>query len=263
MKGVVDKGSGTPIVLIPGLQGRWEWTSPAVDALAKHHRVITFSLCDERTSQFPCDPQRGFENYLEQVDQVMRQARIERAVIAGVSYSGLIATEFAARHPDRVSALVLVNALHPSFEPTEQQRRYLNAPILTSPLFLASGPQRYRPEMVAAMPSLIERLKFALSAGVRVLMAPANPSRMARRVAWAKSHRFADPRSVKAPVLLVTGEPELDRVVPVDLTRRYLDEFTKAEHVVVRQTGHLGMATRPDAFADVLERFVNGLSVPA
>ena len=53
---MIDRGNGTPIVLIPGLQGRWEWMRPAVDALARHHRVITFSLCDERRSPFPCDP---------------------------------------------------------------------------------------------------------------------------------------------------------------------------------------------------------------
>ena len=255
---MVDRGSGTPIVLIPGLQGRWEWTSPAVDALAKHNRAITFSLCDERSSSFPCDPQRGFENYLDQIDRAFTQARIERAVIVGVSYGGLIATEFAARNPERVSALVLVNALHSSWEPTDQQRRYLSAPILTSPMFVATGPQRWRPEMVAAMPSLMERLKFTLAAGARVLMAPANPSRMARRIAWAKSHRFADPRAVTAPVLLVTGEPGLDRVVPVDVSRRYLDDLHGAEYVVLKGTGHIGILTKPEAFVGVLERFVNG-----
>ena len=65
MNGIVDTGSGTPIVLIPGLQGRWEWMRPTVDALAKHHRVITFSLCDERTSPFPCNDAKAFENYIE------------------------------------------------------------------------------------------------------------------------------------------------------------------------------------------------------
>ena len=34
MNGIVDKGHGTPIVLIPGVQGRWEWMRPTVDALA-------------------------------------------------------------------------------------------------------------------------------------------------------------------------------------------------------------------------------------
>ena len=260
---MVDCGTGIPIVLIPGLQGRWEWARPAVSALSKHHRVITFSLCDERTSPFSCDLGRGFENYLDQVDQVLKQAQVERAVIAGVSYGGLIATEFAARNPGRVSALVLVNALHASWEPNEQQRRYLQAPILMSPMFVATAPQRSRPEMVAALPSIGARLKFALTTGARVLMAPANPSRMARRIAWAKSHHFADPRAVKSPVLLVTGEPDLDRIVPVDVTRRYLSEFDEAEHIVLKRTGHLGMVTRPDAFAGVLERFVNGVRLPA
>ena len=250
-------------MLIPGLQGRWEWMRPAVDALSKHNRVITFSLCDERSSPFPCDPSRGFDNYLDQLDQAFERAGIDRAVIAGVSYGGLIATEYAARHPERVQALALVNALHSSWEPNEQQRRYLDSPVLLSPMFVATAPQRNRPEMVAAFPSIGSRLKFALTTGARVLMAPANPSRMARRIAWAKAHQFGDPHAVKAPVLVVTGEAELDRIVPVDVTRRYLDEFDEAEHVVLKRTGHLGLVTRPDAFASVLERFVNGARLSA
>ena len=250
-------------MLIPGLQGRWEWMRPAVSALAKHQRVITFSLCDERRSRFACDPSRGFENYLDQLDRVFERARIDRAVIAGVSYGGLIATEYAARHPERVQALALVNALHSSWEPNDQQRRYLNSPILLSPMFVATAPQRNRPEMLAAFPTIGSRLKFALTTGARVLMSPASPSRMARRIAWARAHHFADPHSVKAPVLLLTGEAELDRIVPVDVTKRYLNEFDAAEHVVLQRTGHLGLVTRPDAFAGVLERFVNGVRIPA
>jgi pimeloyl-ACP methyl ester carboxylesterase len=68
---------------------------------------------------------------------------------------------------------------------------------------------------------------------------------------------------VKAPALVVTGEPGLDRVVPVDVSRRYLDDLEKAEHVVLKRTGHIGLVTRPDAFAGVLERFVNGVRLSA
>src|SRR4029434_8682677 len=107
--GMCIKGSGIPIVLIPGLQGRWEWMRPAVDALARRHRVITFSLCDERTSPFPCDPEKAFENYIDQVDLALDRAGVDRAVIAGVSFGGLIATEYAARRQRRVQGLVLAN----------------------------------------------------------------------------------------------------------------------------------------------------------
>ena len=41
---IIDRGSGPPLVLIPGLQGRWEYLRPAVDALSAFFRVLTFSL---------------------------------------------------------------------------------------------------------------------------------------------------------------------------------------------------------------------------
>ena len=35
---IIDRGSGPPLVLIPGLQGRWEYLRPAVDALSVYER---------------------------------------------------------------------------------------------------------------------------------------------------------------------------------------------------------------------------------
>ncbi|MEO7156210.1 MAG: alpha/beta hydrolase [Vicinamibacterales bacterium] len=259
----MDSGAGTPIVLIPGLQGRWEWMRPAVAALSRRHRVITFSLCDERTSPFPCDPERAFENYISQVELALQRARVDRAVIAGVSYGGLIAAEFAARYPDRVSGLVLASALHSSWQPDANQQRFLKAPLLTVPMFLAGAAARVRAELGAALPAFGDRLRFTVVQGARVVLAPTSPLRMARRIAWAGTHRFADLRLVRSPALIVTGEAGLDRVVPVNITRRYLDDVAGAEHVVLERTGHNGLVTRPDAFAGVVERFMDGGRISA
>jgi 3-oxoadipate enol-lactonase len=263
MNGIVDKGHGTPIVLIPGLQGRWEWMRPTVNALARQHRVITFSLCDERTSPFPCDEAKAFDNYVEQVDLALDRVQVDKAVIAGVSYGGLIATEFAARRPERVQGLVLANALHKTWHPNAQQRRFIRSPRLMSPVFVATAPTRMRPEMTASFPSLLSRLKFSATFGLSVMFALASPVKMARRIEWAARHHFSDCTGINAPALIVTGEPELDRVVPVDVTRRYLDEFPSAKHVVLKRTGHNGLVTRPDEFADVLTRFVDGVRLSA
>jgi pimeloyl-ACP methyl ester carboxylesterase len=260
---MIDVGTGTPIVLIPGLQGRWEWMRSAVDALARHNRVISFSLCDERTSPFPCDPKRAFENYIEQVDAALDRAGVDRAVIAGVSYGGLIASEYAARRSQRVQGLVLVNALHSSWQPDPRQQSYVNSPMRSVPMFLAGAAGRARAELLAALPTLAARMRFTVVQGTRVVLAPGSPAKMARRIAWAQAHRFGDVRGVDTPTLLVTGEPELDKVVPVDVTRRYLNDFAHAEHVVLERTGHNGIITRPDAFAGLLEGFMNGVRLSA
>lgn len=256
---MIDHGAGTPIVLIPGLQGRWEWMRPTVDALAKHCRVITFSLCDERTSPFPCEPAKAFDNYIEQVELALERAGVDQAIIAGVSYGGLIASEFAARRPQRVAGLVLASALHKTWRPDRRQQRFLRAPRLMSPLFVATAPGRMNPEVAAAIPKMSDRWRFKAMQGARVALALASPWKMARRVAWATEHHYADPHSVKPPTLIVTGEPGLDRVVPVEVTRRYLEDFEAAQHVVLKHTGHIGLVTRPNAFAGVIGRFVDGV----
>jgi len=260
---MIDIGSGTPIVLIPGLQGRWEWMRPAVEALAKHHRVISFSLCDERTSPFPCDPAKAFDNYVAQVGAAMDRAGLTQAAIVGVSYGGLIAAEFSAHHPERVSSLVLASALHSGWQPNAQQRRFLSAPRLMSPLFAATAPGRMNPEVAAAIPRIGPRLRFMAGQGVRIALAPASPSRMARRVEWASAHRFADPRSIRARTLVMTGEAALDQVVPVTVTEQYMSELQSAQRVVLERTGHIGLVTRPRQFAEILGRFVDGSRIPA
>ena len=46
-------GSGPPLVLVPGMQGRWEWMAATVTELAKRFTVVTYSLCGEPGSRTP------------------------------------------------------------------------------------------------------------------------------------------------------------------------------------------------------------------
>ena len=44
---MIDAGSGPPVIVIPGVQGRWEWMAPALHALQQHCRVVSYSLCGD------------------------------------------------------------------------------------------------------------------------------------------------------------------------------------------------------------------------
>ena len=72
---VIESGNGPPLVLVPGLQGRWEYMQPGVDELARSFRVITFSLCGEPTSGLALDPARGLDNYVHQITQALEKSR--------------------------------------------------------------------------------------------------------------------------------------------------------------------------------------------
>jgi pimeloyl-ACP methyl ester carboxylesterase len=254
---IVDAGQGAPIVLVPGIQGRWEWMKPAVDALSRRARVITFSLADEPTAAGSFDPASGFSSYVRQVIEALDLAHVGRAVVCGVSYGGLIAAAVAARHPERVSALVLDSAVPPAWRPDARVRFYLRAPRLLSPLFYAAS-LRLFPEFVAASPGKIAAVVSALWHGANALRHPFSPGRMARRVRLLEGLDLRDELTrVNIPTLVLTGERSLDRVVPVEMTAEYLTLWPHARAVTLPRTGHLGVVTKPGLFADTVMAFVN------
>ena len=252
---IVDVGSGAPVVVIPGIQGRWEWMKPAIDALARRCRAITFSLADEPTCEAQFDLEAGFDCYVEQVREALDQAGVQRAAICGVSYGGLIAAAFVARYPDRARALVLVSALPPSWAPDARVRFYLRAPRLLMPLFMVASVRMYR-EIATAHPGVRAGVREAVRHGWTVITHMFHPGRMARRVRLLTAASLDAVSGVRVPTLVITGDPDLDRVVPVRATREYLRLFPHARVATVERTGHLGLITRPELFAGIVGRFV-------
>ena len=247
-------------MLIPGIQGRWEWMGPAVEALARRCRVITFSLADEPTCGAPFDGATGFACYVRQIGEALDAAGLERATICGVSYGGLIAAAFAAEYPERTAALILVSALPPTWSPDSRARFYLRAPRLLSPLFCVASVRMYH-EIAAASDGRAAAIRLSLSHLVTVLRHLFSPARMARRISLLSTVNLTGGvRRSDRPTLVVTGDPALDRVVPVRLTLEYLTLIPHARSATLSRTGHIGLITRPEAFANLVAPFAAAAS---
>ncbi len=247
---IVDRGHGDPVVLVPGIQGRWEWMAACVDALAEGGRAVSCSLPGEPGSGFRLRADRGFGVHVEWLDAVLDAAGIESAVLCGVSYGGWISVTYAAERPRRVRGLVLASAPGPRFTPDSRQQYYVRAPRLLLPAFLVTMRQRMKPEVKRALPDPGERRRFLRGQLAVMARARISPGLMARRIRVALGHDFAAAaRRVHAPTLIVTGEEALDRVVPVRSTREYLEAIPGARAHVLKDTGHLGCMTRPREFA--------------
>jgi pimeloyl-ACP methyl ester carboxylesterase len=252
-----DHGTGPPLIVVPGVQGRWEWMTPALRELQKRCRTVTYTLCGDIGSGMRLDPELGFDNYVRQLDSVFERTGLEQAALCGVSYGGFIALRYAALRPDRVSRLILVSAPAPGWAPSERQRRHIERPWISAPRFVITSPLRVWPEIRAAYDTWPERLMFTARHGARVASAPMIPPLMAARVRLQQSLDFGpDCALVKAPTLIVTGEDALDFVVPADVTRRYLTLIPGAQYVKIERSGHIGMLTRSARFAEIVSGFL-------
>ena len=85
-----EKGAGAAIIVVPGIQGRWEWMAPAIDALSVRFRVHTFSLQASTARSV-------FDDSDARIDAILDGGRLRDAAIVGVSFGGLIAARYAAR----------------------------------------------------------------------------------------------------------------------------------------------------------------------
>src|SRR6187402_673958 len=90
---VVSRGDGPPLILVPGIQGRWEWMEPAILALSRHFRVLTFSLHDVGGGDF-------FDAWMAKIDRLVDLTGHPRVTLVGVSFGGVIAVRYAAAHPN-------------------------------------------------------------------------------------------------------------------------------------------------------------------
>ena len=254
---IVERGRGAPLVVIPGIQGRWEYVRPTVEALAAFFHVITFSLGDEPTARWALDPSRGMDAFADQVEAALDSRGIRTAPICGVSFGGLIALRFAARDPDRASAVIMASTPGPTWRLKRRHELYTRLPRLLGPLFFAESPWRLKRELAATLPDRGARLRFARLYVRTAIEAPLSVSRMAARARLVSSHdREADAASLSCPTLIIHGEPLLDHVVDAGGTLDYVPLIRGARAEVLEGTGHLGSLIRPQEFAALLRRFL-------
>ena len=256
---MIDVGSGPPLLVIPGIQGRWEWMRPAIDTLSREFRVITASLPGEPGVAMRFDESTSFDAFVTYIDGLLDAAGVREATVCGVSFGGLIALRYAAQRPRRVRALILVSTPGPGWKLNPKLAVYAQRPFLNSPLFALGAVQRYYRELCEVRTGWWNRFSTSATVAWRVARAPAMPHRMSRRARLAERQDFAaDCAAIKAPTLVVAGERDLDQVVPYDDTMRYVTLIAGARSRLFERTGHLGTVLAPHHFAAIVSGFLHG-----
>ena len=221
-------GAGPPVVLVHGLAGSSRWWQRNIEALARQFRVYVIDLIGFGKSQ----GRHAFalNEAAEHLAAWMDQLGIERAHLIGHSMGGVIAIDFAAQFPERVSRLVLVDAATFSFEHTLLENMIGLAKTLWY-LPFSFLPVLFTDAYRAGPLTLWQAGRELLTTDVRATL-----SRM------------------EGPVLIVWGEQ--DAVVPVEIGERLHHELPRAEFVVLERAGHTPMWDRADAFNDAVVRFL-------
>jgi pimeloyl-ACP methyl ester carboxylesterase len=100
-------GNGPSLLMIHGTGGGFDQGLTFAEAIMRRgHRIISPSRFGYLRSAFPADP--SSENQADAFVRLLDHLGIDRLPVAGGSAGALSAAQFALRHPDRCSGLVLL-----------------------------------------------------------------------------------------------------------------------------------------------------------
>lgn len=253
------KGSGTPVVLIHGfLVSHYAWRH-VIPHLTAEHDVIAFDLpgFGESDRPTPADFRYDATGYMETVVAVLDALGLERAALVGHAIGGAIALVTAARRPERVTRLAVVDPLvYPFKLPPEVLPLLVPGvgPILFRTLYTRGLVRRYFRNDLYRDPALVtdewvdyvwERLNRP--GGFEAAHAVVSSSSDPRPIEEAL-------RAVRAPALIVWGAD--DRLFPVAHAHRLAAELPGSELALLADCGHAPPEERPDELARVLAPFL-------
>jgi pimeloyl-ACP methyl ester carboxylesterase len=254
-----DEGSGPPLLLVHGTGSSLYTWDGWVKALSSRYRVIRldtpgFGL----TGPHPSGDYR-ISTYADVLDHFVRAIGVDRFALAGNSLGGDIAWNYAVAHPDKVSALILIDSAG--------YRHEGSAPIVFTlarmpviPALLAKmDPTRlvertlkdcYGDESKVT-PALVEHYtQMSLRAG--------NRAAFSARVQTPYEDHTASLGGLKIPVLVMWGAR--DRLLPVAWAERFRTAVPGSQLKIYEDLGHVPMEEDPARTSADAAAFLAGLT---
>jgi 3-oxoadipate enol-lactonase len=248
--GYDDRGTGPALVLLhPFPLTRTTWAGLA-EALAAHRRVIAVDARGFGDS--PLAGAYAIADLADDLAALLDGLAIPRAIVLGMSMGGYAALAFAARHRDRLSALVLADTRAAADSAEARAGRATALATLAE-----AGPTAY---LAASLPRLLSpHAPPALVAYVRA-RAETRPASLRAGIEALRDRpdRSAELGAIDCPTLVLCGAE--DQVTPAAEMRQIAAAIAGARFVPLAGAGHLSHVEAPGAFLDTVTAFVGTLA---
>jgi pimeloyl-ACP methyl ester carboxylesterase len=261
-------GEGDPLICLPGGPMQASAYLDDLGGLSTHRRLVLLDLRGTGDSATPADPASyRCDRQVADVEALRAHLRLDRIDLLGHSAGGTLAVLYAARHPDRVGRLVLINPspLVVGLEVTDADRREIAELRRGEPWFpdafaaferiWSGGATTADWEAIAPFRrgrwDDVNRAHHASEAGLRNADAAASYYADGALDPAATRSALA---SLRAPVLLVVGE--YDVALPPKRAAEYAGLFGRAELAVQPGAGHVPWLDDPAWFTQTVAGFL-------
>ncbi len=249
-----EAGTGTPLVLLHGFpfdQSVWQFQQTE---LSWKFRVITPDLRGHGRSPGFTGP-TSIDRLADDVIAFLDQAQIQEPVIlGGLSMGGYIALSLAARYPERLAALLLIDTRAGADSAEAAQNRLnlatrIDAEQSSQPVVEGFLPRLFAPATYVEQPDIVDK--------VRMLMQNTSPLTLSTclRAMADRPDRTADLARISVPTLVIVGEE--DPISPPQEAQEIARSIPRGEVKVIPRAGHLACLENPEAVNAAIHMFLD------
>lgn len=249
-------GRGNPIVLIHGLGGNiFSWRGN-ISALAQEHQVWALDLPGFGSSDKPGNWDYSLAHQAQFVNDFLQHFGITQATVIGNSMGGGIALELAARFPERVARLVLIDSVAYLQVKIPFWADWLSRTPLAWPLSKFFTPRfGALKKILQGLYAQPDRVSDEVTWGYYYPLSM--PGHLQASLAMLRTLRFSiSPqrlRQIRQPALLIWGAR--DRLIPPSQGVRLAHDLPRARLVLVPDAGHMPNEERPQVVNRLIGQF--------
>ena len=261
-----QQGSGAPaVILLHGFgASTFSWRE-VMDPFSDLGLVIAYDRpafgLTERPLEWEGENPYSQEGNINLLLGLMEAKDVDQAVLVGNSAGGTLATAFTLIYPEKVLALIEVDAAIYQTRPDSALLDWLfNTPQVdrVGPLIarrLAGGQGEAFIESAWYDPSKLDENPEIL-AGYRKPLQAENWDRALWEHTQAADPPGLDERlsEISVPTLVISGDD--DQIVPVESSVRLAEDIPGAQLVILENCGHLPQEECPEAFMNAVEDFL-------
>lgn len=262
-------GRGDPIVVVHGGPGMdHSYLLPGMNVLADSHRVIYYDQRGGGRTEGAVDSTTvSFERFIADIDAIADSLRLGRFTLLGHSWGGLLAMRYAARRPERLRALVVMNTVEPGRRYARESRQLMRAKQSAQDsvelVRVLSSPELRTREASAvnAMLRVFFRATFADRALADRLVIDLDP-RTAKNMASVATFvmgplgaydLWGEVATIRVPTLIVQGEADL---MPLEMVQDLAKAIPGSELAVIQNAGHFPYIEKPGETFGAINRFL-------
>jgi pimeloyl-ACP methyl ester carboxylesterase len=246
----------------PGTDSSYMRARGALDRLARARSVVFFDQRGTSRSS-DSDGSETIDKYVEDIEAVRKALNAPAIDLLGHSFGGYLAFAYAARHPERVRGLVLVDSAAPKLADVTQLMEQVYPERIGAWREKRATLGR---RVSAADVVVFQSMEFVDPVALREFLAAVkdHESNMdvnnALRRDMAERDYWDEVRGFGQPALVVHGR--FDSVIaPADSWKLH-EALPSSRFCVIEAAGHLAHVERPDAFLAVVQPFLAWLDEP-